>query len=712
MKNRLIAYLTAAAMLVGMVGCGENAAREAENDEGSSVSSQVEKPDPEALEPVDLSDADNFSIHRRVRESAKPMGKEGTWTIFVYICGADLESGGGAASMDMQEMLDASTNENVRFVVETGGADAWQSDISNTEIERYEITGGEAVLVDSCEMSSMGEGSTLADFLQWGVAEYPAANMGLVLWNHGGGSISGVCFDETEDNDSLLLKEVDAALYSVYDSMTEPFEFIGFDACLMSTVEAASLLATHANYMIASQESEPGYGWNYTAIGDFLTKNPQADGEALGKVICDTFYEMCEEIKRENAATLAVIDLHKVDDLILAFHEYAKELYSLTENGEDISSVLRQINSTDNFGGNNRSEGYTNMVDLGGMVDAGKQCTSAAAEARKALDAAVLYQRNGSDHAHASGLSVYYPLQLQGSMELRIFTDICISPYYLGLVDKVAYGAVNADISEYHNDDIFSLFSNDWSDESYDAEDGSYLYELFEDDTWEYADDFEPTGESEAITFAEEPALDEDGVFGFTLTEDALELTDYVEAIVYSLEEDGTLLELGISGQVSMDWETGEASDIFDGNWFCLTDGQLLAVYLVEECDGYDVYTTPILLNGEETNLRFVYDYENEEAYMIDVWDGIDESGFSARGSRELTDGDEIVPLYTAYVLDSDEEYISEGDTFIYAGDDTLEFWLLPDGEYLYSFCINDIFGDFYLTEDVSFYVEGEDIFF
>ena len=58
----------------------------------------------------------------------------------------------------------------------------------------------------------MGDSQTLSDFLTWGVKNYPADHMALILWDHGGGSISGVCFDERNNNDSLYLRELDKAL--------------------------------------------------------------------------------------------------------------------------------------------------------------------------------------------------------------------------------------------------------------------------------------------------------------------------------------------------------------------------------------------------------------------------------------------------------------------------------------------------------------------
>ena len=199
-----------------------------------------------------------LNINRPKRDETEPMGKEGTWTVFVYMCGSDLESRAGAASRDIEEMISSSANDNVKFVIETGGSVKWRNGASSKKLQRYEISNGKAELVDETANASMGLDTTLSDFLDWGIKNYPAANMGLILWNHGGGSINGVCLDEQFSPDSLLLRELDAALYSVYDKMTEPFEFIGFDACLMSSVEAASLLSTHSNYMIASEETEPG----------------------------------------------------------------------------------------------------------------------------------------------------------------------------------------------------------------------------------------------------------------------------------------------------------------------------------------------------------------------------------------------------------------------------------------------------------------------
>lgn len=229
----------------------------------------------------------------------------------------------------------------------------------------------------------------------------------------------------------LCIIEIDSALSSVSAEMTDKFEFIGFDACLMGTVETANILATYSRYMYGSEETEPGYGWDYTAIGDFLSNYPTADGAELGKVVCDSFYEGCAEIDSESGATLSVIDLSKIDDVIISFNDYAKNLYEASEDNSVLSAFVRKIKKADNYGGNNKSEGYTNMVDLAGIVESGAEYAEGAETVLNAIEKAVIYKRNGSDHSDACGLASYYGDEYVVEGEPEIFFDMLYDGEYL-----------------------------------------------------------------------------------------------------------------------------------------------------------------------------------------------------------------------------------------------------------------------------------------
>jgi len=237
------------------------------------------------------------------------LAEEAGWVILVYLAGTDLETESGAASLDLIEMAQASTGPEPLFVVQTGGTREWALPdlIPNDRLARFEVRGKDLVPLAEAELASMGAAGTLRDFVTWGMETYPAARHGLIVWDHGSGSINGVVFDELFDNDSLSLMEIAEALAGFENA----FEFIGFDACLMATLETAQTLAPFARYMVASEELEPGSGWDYLAIGQFLNANPGADGAQLGQVIADSFLLSNQLLGEDALATLSVVDLSR-----------------------------------------------------------------------------------------------------------------------------------------------------------------------------------------------------------------------------------------------------------------------------------------------------------------------------------------------------------------------------------------------------------------
>ena len=709
MKRKLLAAILALVFAVSATACtGDSAGNE--NDPGAMDGEETAEQSEGAQGSTSLLDkitgvslnvdgaSGEMNIDRiTFGDQAADIGDD-AWTIFVYLCGTDLESEYGAATGDLGEMIQTK-GDHLRFVVETGGTETWNNEvIDNQTNQRYLIQDGEMYLVDEVEMSNMADPQTLANFLQWGVTNYPSDHMGLILWDHGGGSITGVCFDEINYGDSMDLKQLDSALLACAETFGRKFDFIGFDACLMATIETANVVASYADYMVASQEIMPGSGYDYTAISDFIAKNPGADGAAVGKVICDSFLASCEESGEDDVATQSVIDLSKVDELLESFNAYARGMYEAGKDATDLSQIVRGIKSSDNYGGNNATEGYTNMVDLGGIIGAGEDYADSAKTVLKDLDLAVVYSAEGPGHQGASGLSMYYPLSIQGSEELSIFGKVCISPYYLSFVDRQNQSGVAGTPVEDYDDTQWFDDAGEWH--STEQEDDSH---------WAYLDEYEPTGESPYITFAEEPQLDEQGTFWFQLDENGNENASDVSALVYEISSDGeNLIVLGESRDVNGDWETGVFYDDFDGYWLSLPDGQNLSIYLVEVTDEYNLYTATILLNGEETNLRMKQYFADGSVEIEGTWDGIDENGSAARNIIPLKEGDVIVPTYTAYSMDGDDELPYYGSEYTVDSETAIYYDLMEPADYRYLFSIDDIYGDYYLSDAVQFSVNED----
>ena len=213
-------------------------------------------------------------------------------TILIYMCGADLESKNQLATGDIQEILKVSGQpDDVNIVIETGGANSWASTygISSTYLERYHVENKSLVRDAQLNYASMGLSSTLQSFLEYGLNNYPAERTGVIFWNHGGG-MRGVCYDEKKNDDVLKNSEIRSAVSGALSNCGmsgQKLEWVGYDACLMAVQDIAITNAEYFNYMIASEESEAGYGWDYdTWVDDLYSKKTTTN---ILKAIVDGF---------------------------------------------------------------------------------------------------------------------------------------------------------------------------------------------------------------------------------------------------------------------------------------------------------------------------------------------------------------------------------------------------------------------------------------
>ena len=187
-----------------------------------------------------------------------------------------------------------------------------------------------------------------------------------------------------------------------------------------------------------------------------------------------------------------------------------------------------------------------------------------------------------------------------------------------------------------------------------------------------------------------------------------------VTAFVYQVssnEED--LIELGETVDVYADWDEAFFADDFDGYWLSLPDGQDLATYIVSYTDDAVVYSSPIYLNGEACYLRMRQSWDG--TVTVDgAWDGISEEGAAGRDVVALKAGDVIQPRYYAYEIESDYEgYYYHGSDYVLE-EDVLDIWydFMEDGDYLYCFCIYDIYGDYYMTDAEIFNIEDGELYY
>ncbi|MDO4564572.1 MAG: clostripain-related cysteine peptidase [Clostridia bacterium] len=600
-------------------------------------------------------------------------GSQSAWTVFIYLCGTDLESESAAATYNLAELSEAEASDEVRFVVQTGGTAQWQNEVIDSDvIQRWALEDGEYLLADERPLANMGEADTLGDFLNWGVSNFPAQKYMVIMWNHGGGSVAGVAFDELYHNDSLDLQELAEGLSM---AGTE-FELIGFDACLMASLETAAAIAPYGNYMVASEEYEPGEGWAYTELANYLAQNPSADGEAVGKVICDSYFSKCAQTDSDDMATLSVVKLSMIDALIDSFDAMAVEMSGVTGDIETYRTLIRGVNRAENYGGNTDEEGYTNMVDLGDLVMNTQDVLSDTADGvLDALFDAVVYNVYGDSRKNANGLSVFFPINSDDS-ELDSFAQISPSAQYVRFVEAVS--GWNAPSQTVAGTEAVESVSQD----DYDV-----VFSTF---------------------------IDEDGYYNLVIESDIEAVASVQFALYYMDYEYNEYMLMGYDNDIDAYWDEGWFLDNFRGVWTAI-EGCYCAPTLIAEEDDYNLYSIPILLNGRETNLRAAYIWDSDEEGHFEVlgaWDGLDtETGMSAKEIIKLKDGDEITFLFHATDMATGESLLYETDSFVVRGEVVMEEIELFDGDYLYTFRIIDVFGREYISDAVILECDNGEIY-
>lgn len=631
------------------------------------------------------------------------------FTVMVYLCGTDLETGDGSASDDLIEMMLAEIPAGgpVNVLIETGGTKEWWIDDINPSLnERWLLDDGDILRKESMPRRDMADADTLFDFIQWSVSEYPAERYGLVLWNHGGGSTGGVCYDEFS-GDFLTALDLHEVLSAVQADDEDFFlDFVAFDACLMATFEMANYLADYADYMFASEEVVSGYGLDYTAFLSAIGKNPGIETEALGRVVADSYIDTTLSYDPDDYLTFSVLDL--------------REVRALTDAMEDIGSGLQIALDTGGLSGISRgrqmmrSQGdfYTDgsdMVDMRLFIERFADVSGAdASAALRSLDRVVAYSAYTRDKLDdICGLSILVPLKTRED-----FT--AYSVYYDPLELFPAYTAFLTEYTDALNTGSYVFSASTPEVVTGTAVLSSALHALMESGGQMDASESAPATEEETEDGYEEPGQDmaaETLAYTVTLPADDLEYLAYVEGnlmLDISDDEIEAYVDLGYLQNNEIDWESGVVTSEFDGTWPTL-DGQL--VYMVDQLFTRDTRRSliDVRVNDLDVYLLVVFDAARPMGEVVGYTEGYSEQGIPVRGYEKLKPGDVITPQYYIYYYDEDgEEQIEPllGDPIVYTGESLTFAYesLVGSGEnFAYTFCLNDVFGDYAFTDFIYF---------
>ena len=598
-------------------------------------------------------------------------------TLLLYLCGTDLESKYGMATTDLQEMLNAKLSDKITIVIQTGGTKQWRNNVmTNSAIERYVITANEGLQkVNYSSRGAMTDAAVLSDFIKWGSENFPANRYILDLWDHGGGSLSGYGYDELYPNGSMTVDKLASAL----NAGGIKFDIIGFDACLMANMETAIAVEPYADYLLASEETEPGTGWYYTDWLTKLSQNTSMSSVEIGKNVIDDFCTVTQSgstARDEN--TLSIIDLAEFKATVPA---------ALSAMSAKMTNDIASSNYQNYADARSVTKEFAKSQTLD-QIDLVHFCETLNTEESKKLSAAikssVKYNRC-RNVKNAYGLSIFFPYRNTRyvSSIIQLYKNISFNDEYATAIRNFASLQASGQlVSNSTSNPLFDLLTGGqtYNDSSYNTID---LTDLFTNGYGGYGSLLDLLGGGSQVipdNYANNSYELFNAIFGRSHIDTSdLVLSDKNGQKVLSLSDEDWALVQDVKLNVWVDdgsgyidlgndniFEFNEDGDLvidYDGYWVAI-NGQVIAYHVVSSEPAEDgTWVTrgyvPAMLNDEEVKLIIEFAGEDEAGTVVGAEKVYDDEVITTGKILPINEGDTIdfICDYYDYEGNFDDRY-------------------------------------------------------
>ncbi len=379
------------------------------------------------------------------------LGQQNSWTILLYIAADnDLEP---AALIDLDEielgLANGGPGVTVVAFVDRSAQDFEYGEFPPQIAEVIENTpqwdGARILLMEpdtragvvSRFMDEWGEVNTgdpriLASFIEYGVRNYPADRYALIIWDHGGGP--GFFASDYSERDQITLKELSETLAQV----NVHFDIIGFDACLMGSIETAYEVRKYADYLVASEETEPNLGWPYDTIIARIASNPSMSARDVVNMIVDEYIKSYQQVQIPGV-TLSAIDLSIYRD-----NRFLQEVRAFINDAkQDLDTVKNARATVQEFGGGDDPASGANQIDVIDLLESVGGRMASAGRLKTLIESSIINSGSyGDSVARAKGLSIHYPLRYSKEIYVEL-TSFSTDSGWAGFLEE----AVNVEAS-------------------------------------------------------------------------------------------------------------------------------------------------------------------------------------------------------------------------------------------------------------------------
>ncbi|MBF0547267.1 MAG: hypothetical protein HQM08_22695 [Candidatus Riflebacteria bacterium] len=305
----------------------------------------------------------------------------------------------------------------------------------------------------------MGDYKVLEKFGHWVKDNYPAKHYMFIVWNHGSGwnkdssaVTKGISYDDGSGN-HITTPQLGQALADIKKTIGHNIDIFGMDACLMQMMEVSYEIKDHCDYILGSEETEPGDGYPYDNFLKCLT--PGVSVEDFGKGMVKEFQTAYNGgCFGHSDVTTSLVKTSALNDLKDAIDGFAK----LAISGNFSKEFKAALVSVQKFY-------YTTNIDLihfATLIKAAVKDQGMKDACQKLLDSAkAAIPQNGATGTtmkNASGLAIYFP-QSSSSFDKSYST---LAYGQVGQWDEMCFdyykkAAVKTIVSDLQNGDTSSL---------------------------------------------------------------------------------------------------------------------------------------------------------------------------------------------------------------------------------------------------------------
>jgi hypothetical protein len=382
------------------------------------------------------------------------------WTILVFMNAKNnLEQD---AFKNYWQMAQVGSSKDVNVVVELGRpqkhyytADSapW-SGVKRFIVAKGVVTPDAANAVEDLGAADMGKGSTMSEFVSWGVPKFPAVNYMLVIWDHGQGyrfqiamdrrnrefaslrslaldggrapeqpnspilgGIKSVSYDEDTGN-ILYNRDIEDSLKGALASdglkkyiASGKISVLGFDACLMSMLETSYAMRDVSEFFVGSEEEEPGDGWDYEKFLSPLSQNPSLSAADVSKLVVQGYQATYGG--RPSQTTMSALDQSKIKAVSDAVGDFAVAAGPLLQ--ANIQTFRQTRSKVKSYGASSPTKVSVDLMYFTkqlGLAFPRSSLGDKAAAIEKALTPAILLSYSSPDMLDGygtSGLAIFFP---------------------------------------------------------------------------------------------------------------------------------------------------------------------------------------------------------------------------------------------------------------------------------------------------------------